>query len=352
MKRKIVYLLLITGLLGVAMYFLIAVKENSKNGFDRKLVGTTFRIQHSIKLDHDVFFSWKPEKEIWIGSRYQPFDLLKLNRFLSVTAIKKLAIQKDFNSKLHNFNFTKSDSSIFVANEVGQIARLSSNRQKTFNFNAIFDNPVAISKNTLIVRIFKTSGKENHTELSKIVLTAKGRIEKSYSVPKQVDGIFCADGQLAYDKASNRLFYMFYRRGSFLCLDTNLNLIYTASTIDTISRSTLKFLTAKQNSKNGKTVEATTLNSPANLVNISMSIANDKIYVNSGIKADNQSLTDFFENSTIDVYSVKNGTYQYSFQVPRYMGLLLREFYIDHDCIIALYDKCMVSSVIKGNQTI
>ncbi|MBE9601863.1 hypothetical protein [Pedobacter sp. MC2016-24] len=347
MKKKIIYLLLIIAIFGIGMYFMVALNENSDNGFDRKMVNKQLRIQHSIKLEHDIFFSWKPERDIWISSRHRPLDLLRLNNSLGVTEVKSLKLPNEFNSNLHNLNFSHVDSSIFVANEVGQIARLSSTRRKVFNVKAIFDNPVAISANSIAVRLFKNSKKGSYTELCKIVLTNNGQVKKSFTVPKQFDGIFCSDGLLQYDEDSKRLFYMYYRRGSFLCLDTNLNLLYSAKTVDTINRANLKLIDSERTTANGKVTKGRTLNMPGDLVNIYFSVFQDKLYLYSGVRANNQSLTDFFQNSTIDVYALNNGNYLYSFLMPKHTGLLLRQFHVENDNLIALYDRCMVSLITK-----
>lgn len=342
MKKKIFYLVILLCGLGALAYFQLTVEGNQDNGFDRKMLSQKLRLEQVHKFEYDVFFSWKPEDHIYLSSRFQPLRLMKLDDSLKIEKGENLMVPPLFNKKLHNFYFSKSDSIVFVLNEIGQIARIGRKTKQVFSIPAVFDNPAALSKNSVVVRLFKSSKQGNRTELSKIILSRRtALITKSFSVPKLTDGIFCSDGLLQYDKNSQRLFYMYYRRGEFLSLDTNLNLIYSAQTVDTIRHPNMKFILSNNQSKKDKSLHA-----PNELVNKYFTISGTRLYILSGLRADNQSLTDFFSNGTIDVYAVKNGTYLYSFKLHRYKGLLLRQFHVINNHLFAKYDQHLLKYAI------
>jgi hypothetical protein len=92
-------------------------------------------------------------------------------------------------------------------------------------------------------------------------------------------------------------------------LDTNLNLKYRASTIDTITSIDIKTGAQKQ------TITATT---PVRVVNSKSKVSEGKLYNISKLIADNESISSFNENAVIDIYNLTNGQYEKSYYVPLY----------------------------------
>ncbi|MCG1037959.1 hypothetical protein KI686_16295, partial [Polaribacter sp. DS7-9] len=50
---------------------------------------------------------------------------------------------------------------------------------------------------------------------------------------KQIDGLFCTDGMLHYNRKRHQLIYLYYYRNQYILMDTLLNIVHKGNTIDT-----------------------------------------------------------------------------------------------------------------------
>jgi len=148
---------------------------------------------------------------------------------------------------------------------------------------------------------------------------------------KQVDGIFCTEGALHAQPAANRLVYVYAYRNQFIIMDTNLNIRSKARTIDTISR--VKFSVGYIPSE-----KSITLSSPPLFVNKRSCVSGNYLFINSGLQADNDESAIYDQGSPIDVYSLIDGKYLFSFFLPDYGRDKIRDFRVFGNTLIALYD--------------
>jgi hypothetical protein len=123
---------------------------------------------------------------------------------------------------------------------------------------------------------------------------------------KQIDGIFCEEGKLHYEKSKNRLVYVYSYRNEFIVMDTTLDKINRHHTIDTFSRAKLNV--AKVASKN-----YTTLASPQAFVNLLTAVSGDFLFVLSPLLSQNEDKIRFQQASVLDIYDITSGRYLYSF---------------------------------------
>jgi hypothetical protein len=110
------------------------------------------------------------------------------------------------------------------------------------------------------------------------------------------------------DNKSNRLVYMYYYRNQFICLDTNLRVIYRSKTLDTNSRSKIEVRMVH---------EQKILASPPVLVNKFICISGKSILICSALCSDNEDQEIFKNNSVTDVYDSRDGRYRFSFYLPK-----------------------------------
>lgn len=153
---------------------------------------------------------------------------------------------------------------------------------------------------------------------------------------KQIDGRFCVDGMLHYNKTLDKLIYLYYYRNQFLVYDTGLNLSYRGNTIDTVSRAKIKIASI---TSTGSITHA----APPLIVNKHSYTGGNFLFVNSALMAKNETLAAFSRNSVIDVYNVLNGQYKFSFYIPTFDGKSMHDFSIVGNRLIVLVDKYMVS---------
>jgi hypothetical protein len=200
--------------------------------------------------------------------------------------------------------------------------------------SAFFDRAEIIGPSTFAIRTHNTS-LEN--VLGK-VMNADPHIELAPDLlQKQVDGIFCTDGMLRYNKTLNRLIYTYYYRNEYIVYDTNLNLDYRGHTIDTFSHAQIK--TAYISSTDTHTLTNRTI------TNRESSTSGNYLYIDSDLLAKNDFKITYNLMSVIDVYDLRNNKYKFSFSVLKFDATQtkFREFQVHNNrFLIALFDKYVV----------
>jgi hypothetical protein len=81
-----------------------------------------------------------------------------------------------------------------------------------------------------------------------------------------------------------------------------------------------------------------TVSSPSGVVNRLSCMDSQWLYVNSKLMANNERKEEFDKVSVIDVYSLKDGTYHFSFYLPNLGEKKLRSFRVFNKTLVALYD--------------
>jgi hypothetical protein len=149
---------------------------------------------------------------------------------------------------------------------------------------------------------------------------------------KQVDGRFCTDGMLHYDNATGKAIYLYYYRNQYMVMDTSMNLLYRGNTIDTVSHAQISGDTISSES-------SYTMGSPPVTVNEVSCVSNGLLFVKSPLLSKNEEEGIFKLQSVVDVYDLKNGTYKFSFYIPKFNGKSFRDFKVAGDKLFVLYDQ-------------
>jgi hypothetical protein len=200
-----------------------------------------------------------------------------------------------------------------------------------------FDNVwLAISPTAIILRRYSPETKQN--VLSKKTSGFPLLTKESGTLEKQLDGKFCTDGILLYDHNKTDLVYVYNYRNQFIILDTNLNIKHKYKTIDTTSLVKISLDTIYSENR-------VTFSAPPEIVNKRACISNNRLFVNSGLMANNEDSKSFTNSSDIDIYDLDNGSYIYSFSIPhfrnekvRYMKSLGNRIILLFDTYLATYD--------------
>ena len=159
-------------------------------------------------------------------------------------------------------------------------------------------------------------------------LTGSRRLFASYR-----DGGVVTDGMLNYDQTSKMCAYVYYHKGGFELLDTNLNFKGSVNTIDTFHHFQN---TAAQSSPNHLYVSFTSAQ-PPKIVNRASCLANGRLYIYSEVKADNEPQLLTGDSMPIDIYDAKQGKYQGSFYLPKISGETIFSFTVTGNKLIAIY---------------
>lgn len=331
-KLKVFLLLTCSSIAFIVILFSYSNRDsNAKSGFNRKFSPLKTRLERYVQLgnEHYTFVSLTP-KLITLYKFRKPSELLDI----SIDLKKMNEYKLPFPSKIKPYGMNS------VASIGSEKFLLTGSSAKAYRINLTkhsldssqLDTMYFAQSEILDSNSFVITRKISHQKFLRRTLINvdwQGKKKNSYMPEKQIDGYFCTDGQFRYERNAKLLIYMFYYRGEFICLDTNMNVVYKMKTIDTVTRAKMLLKTTKNNIM----VHAT----PPHLINKSFCVADDKIFLRSNLKADNETDKDFSRAEVIDVYFLKNGKYLYSFYLPFLEKQKLRNFSISKNILVATY---------------
>ncbi len=208
---------------------------------------------------------------------------------------------------------------------------------KTNLKNLNFQKSIAIRPSNIVIRRYDTEAQQTVLVNVPINPITSGFDASIYKLEKQLDGFFCSGGDILYNHHLSQIIYVYTYRNKFIGLDTNLNVLYKGNTIDTNSVAKIKIDTLLYEHK------TQVKSSNAKFVNKRAAVYKDWLYIHSGLIADNESKEEFDTNSVIDVYSLKDLKYKFSFYLPDYQGEKLHDFKVHHKKIIAVQDHFLIT---------
>lgn len=198
----------------------------------------------------------------------------------------------------------------------------------------LFTRVTSISSSSLAIRGFDTT--QTKQLFKKIDRNSGNIIKESAVFSEKNDAGFSTDGMLFYDSINYNLIYVPYYQNGFACLDTNLNLRYMGNTIDTMYSNSITTHSMINTQKKSGSLMPTT---PLKRINRECTIGNGNLYILSTLKADNEIISDFSENSVIDIYTIGSGSYIGSFYIPHLYNTTPKSIRIIDDILVAVYPE-------------
>lgn len=341
MTRRYFYLL---AAITVAVVFLMAFlhftadnPQYRKKGFTRTAINTSLVRLHSVNQKvADV-------AGIYSGSLYlvtnNPTELLVADT--GFQQIQPLRLNIEINNKWHsNFTTTLLDGSIYIAgHNVPAIARYDLLTQQTtiHNTDRAFSRIAILNDHSAMLRGFNASFDDEL--IRKMDMPAGVYQDEKDITDKTEGGGFVTDGMLNYDHTTGRVVYNFFYSNRLLFLDTNLNLLQTAHTIDTF-----KTYTASAKAVQTSRGVSFTFSKPPTLLNLHSCVSNGKLFMYSRLQADNEDVEVFKNNMVIDVYDVTTGGYNGSLYVP---GKKMQTFRVFENLLVGIYTDSLVTYQIR-----
>jgi hypothetical protein len=316
-KTIILLLSLFTGsVLTIGGLYLYSLKgKNLKNGFLRLYPAHVLgKIIHRSLPNETLYIVGVASDKIFLGDYKNIQSLYQTDSNLSFFHTIPLGLPF-----LDEF-LTSQSRIMFESDQLYVIQQLTSTIYKTTlsttpSIQTFMDSPnisstaaVPLSSTSFILRTYYDPLKQN-------ILT-KRTLHKPYfqyatgTLQKQVDGIFCTDGALLLNKESKQVIYVYTYRNQFICLDSNLKVLYRARTIDTNTIAKIQVVEIKSQSQS-------TLSNPPITVNRLSYVSGNHLFINSALSADNEVVSNFNRYAVIDVYNSNDGSYQFSFYVAR-----------------------------------
>lgn len=326
-------LTIISALMVCRLYFLSLKDKDVKNGFVREIRQEHLKLLYSINLGHqDYYFAGLDVGVCYLGSVGTPGRLTEvrgaqqrtvtiLNPVTDKVRAGKIYIDSPYFylADLVNYRIYRGNTSAWrIDHEIHE--------------PRFFSEFIAIGAGSLVLRSLNPA--RSAYVLSKEIFPYDRTIEAAHLLEKQIDGLFCTDGMLTFDKEAHKFVYIYYYRNQFICADTSLNLLYRSNTIDTISQAKVKVALIES-------MGASVLAGPPLIVNRKTFCSAGRLYINSNLIADNEDAESFRSSDVIDSYLTSNGQYAFSFYVPKIKDQRLRYFAVNGNLMYALHGQTL-----------
>ncbi len=340
MKKKLLFIVFISGLSFCFIIVLFSLSGNSvkPNPFERIFTHNFLHLSNVLEMKNkDFYIAGSTSNYIYLGSYNDRLKLLLTDTKLADTTPVYLVNTKRYKLKaakvlVDSPNFFLSDN---IAHKL-YTGKLSNGRFRPLTGKPVFlaGNSVPISESSFAIRTWKDSLKE--LELAKQTSSPPYLSRAPELLEKQIDGVFCTDGILYYNKNLKMIIYTYYYRNEFICVDTSMQLLYRGNTLDTVSKAGIHVTEVKSASK-------TTTSAPRKVSNSGGATFGPWLFNRSKLMARNEEKKQFLNASVIDAYDLTNyGRYMFSFYLPKYKKHKAREFRVFENYIIALYDRYVV----------
>lgn len=348
MKKTIILITgtLIASILAIVILYLVTDHYNHrKNNFIRLFPPHPVLFSKSVDLGYNSFYvAGATTERIYLGNVTAPFYFLTMNYTLTDTQYVSIQIKDLEKLKLQSV-ILKVDSPYFylldgIAPHILS-GTLNDMIAAPYMYDSIyFTEPALISHTSLAMRVVTNDTREyllaKQTNSPPYIKPAPGLLQK------QVDGLFCTDGMLHYDRDLAQLIYVYHYRNQFICMDTSLNLLYRGKTIDTISHAQIKVAEIRSD-------KSITMAAPPLMVNKRSYVYKNWLFIHSNLLANNEDKELFDKASVIDVYDLGNGSYQFSFYLFDEMEKKLTTFTVFNNMLLAIHDRYLVEYNLSKN---
>ena len=339
MKTRIHILLVIFLMSVLCIVGLISLSPFARkfsNSFIRKLPPHKVNEQNVKNIgSKNIYIAGHKGDTIYIGDFYKK-DKLQCLTSNSLDTLSLMITAPDDFKTFGDANVQISDSALYFMD--GMKASISIGNASDFALTKYIATPsfsacIPLSKTSFL---FRCVNKNNENVLAKKIIGDSSLMVNDRILTKQVDGFFCTDGIFVKAPNTDKVIYVYYYRNQFIAADTNLNLIYKANTIDTVTQAKIKI--GKIHSENKITMSA-----PPFYVNKHATCNEQYLFVHSVLKADNDTDEIHEKAAAIDVYLISDGKYQFSFYLPDFGGHKLADFKVYDKELVAIFDSYVCS---------
>lgn len=298
-----------------ALYKTTKLPNNQSNGFYRNFAKIELKQLQSLLVGNEFYQICGATTSSTFLVGQNPLAIFKVNNsnnerdtFLinaSIPADKispfKLLIDSPF-IYLHINNLSTTLQGKLVGDSTLKFTKLKSE---------LFTKSVQISPSIMIARAFNS---QLGNQVFRKINTTTGEILKEAQIIKQQgDNGMATDGFLVYDQESRKLYYTQFFSNEIFCMDTSLNLLFNAKTIDTTNTTNISL--SNEDKGSGKAnITSSFARSQVNRLGFS----NGKyLFISSSLRSDNEKISDFRNNDPIDIYELNTGKYIGSFYIPK-----------------------------------
>lgn len=316
---KTALILLIFNVLSSAVVIILFIRSEhvikKENNFTRRFLQFPVVEDKSLQLVNDRFyFAGTAGREIYLGSRYNPLIISKVDNQLE--NIQEMKVHPDrMNYDFRNLQVKVKPPYYYLADGTVPVlyrGRIGSSKTKLISYNDAFFSQISIIDST---KFAIRTQKSQDTQLTAALLnlhTNPKVIFKTSILTKQSDGVFDSDGQLINISSPERYIYLYAYRNQMMVMDKELNLIKTLKTIDTTTIARIK--TIKMKDGQHKMTE------PPLVVNHKITAYGNLAFIHSNLKGRFEKNKTWQSSSIVDIYRTDRQEYVGSFYIDKLDG--------------------------------
>lgn len=334
MKTRILIVLLTTIAALCLMFAIVTLSHRryeTKHGFNRTFTpGSDLQLVKKLSVQSPVYIAGSNNGNIYFHTD-DPHIILYTDTALNTLKTLSLAIDTSISRYLTNgfstyvrypeaFVFAYNMSAILMYN-------LESGKQTVIPTPSNYNNAVQISDSTFMLKYF--TGHSTDQSFCKLNIFTK-HVAKTNLLTEDLS----SGGTLLYNEQNASCYFIHQYNNRIIVFDTTFGLIRSAHTIDTFTQSRVQYLSGN------KTSSKDVLYKPKGsrmLINYLSQLHGGRLYINSLIKADNETLLTDQPATAIDVYSANTDKYLESFYLPVPLKQHLKSFRIFDRNILATF---------------
>ena len=322
------------------LYFSVPKKEIvHNNGFKRDFKNGLLSNRSSLDLEYNSYYlAGLNNESIFLGNYRKHNFYVQANYPLTDTLNVSFSLPKTEKEPSRIQNIVIKTPDVFIADRLTPLLFSGVLPEMTLTLANIqgihFDIMMPLNRSEMVFRTYDPIHQQK--VLKAASLDSSSTTLPTYVLEKQVDGVFCTDGFFLHNQAYDQVLYVYYYRNQYVGLNSRLDVVYKGNTIDTVSQAKVQIGTIASENKN-------TLIERPDIINKRGAVYGDKLYIGSGLIADNESIDAFETHSIVDVYTLKDQSYQFSFYIPAFKNKKTREFRVYDDKLVAIYSNYLVT---------
>lgn len=340
MKKSTIVVMVAFVLLSIVVVYVLsgmASRSHTGNGFTRKFARQKILAPvDTLDLQYDSYYiAGNTDHQLYLGNIVAPRHLLIVSSSLDTQHLE-LSLNIPEGQTFYQVR-VKVDSPFFYMTD-GSVPAIFRGQLLTRKADPINTSPFFLDIEPISAKSFAVRSLDGNREavLGKFTVEPVTVDFRRDILQKQIDGVFCTEGTLHYNKASGKLVYVYLYRNQYTVMDTALCVLYSGNTIDTTTIADIKVATVTSNGSR-------TLSAPPHEVNKEGVIFDDRLFIYAGLQADNETYSEFNKNSVIDIYDLTSKRYIRSFYIAEHRDNKLRSFRIVGGSLYALYEQHLVS---------
>lgn len=343
MKKPLIILLcLILPVAALSVWGFVALKKEASQGFSRNFKTDVLVFTGEVIAPENLIAVHSMDNEAAYFTPQEPQRIAKLKNKGSQIDYETLAIPFDQWIK-YNYRMQVDGSTItiFAGNLPAIFTKESGHGNEVVKIpiqSKHFNSAVRYAPGRYFIREY--SAAEKDYVVAKVDRMGNILAHENHASYLTHDNGMSSQAHMVYSAEHHRLFLVQWMSNQIRCLDTNLNLVYGAKTIDTFTTANIKEVIKKE-----KDAKIGTQSAPPRYTNYAVAVVGDYLYSYSKIRADNQ--TD--RSVTLDVFAIKDGSYRYSISLPDTENQNLIDFDIHGNRLVALvgYGRRVLTYEIK-----